>query len=156
MFNPSIAHAFRFSEVDLLQNKNGKVSDRQKATSRRSGKIACIALVILGLIIALGVYHVNKDKNDTAFMRASITFSVFASIGLYFLFRAFYIASQAVVKSVSGNISVVFKRKTGNCLVIGNISFPVSETPTENLFVLGKSYTVYYMGTSALLTIDEN
>lgn len=156
MYNPSIANNFRFSEDDLVQNKNGKVSDRQKATTRRGGKIACIAIVLLGLIIAWGVYHVNKDKNDAAFLRAIVVFSVFAVIGLYFLFRAFHIASRAVIKNVSGNISIVFKRKIGNCLVIDNLSFPVSGTPTENLFVAGKTYTVYYLGTSTVLTIDEN
>jgi hypothetical protein len=156
MYNPSIANAFRFLEDDLEQNKSGKISDRQKATIRRGGKISCIALVILGLIISWGVYHVNKGRNDTAFLRAAIVFSIFAIVGLYFLFRAFHIASRAVVKKVSGSVSIVFKRKIGNCLVIDNLSFPVSGTPIENLFVAGKTYTVYYLGTSTVLSINEN
>lgn len=156
MYNAAIAHAFRFTEDDLTQNKNGKVTDRQKATLLHSGKIASIAFVILGLIIGWGVYQVNKDKNDTAFMRATIVFSVFVFIGLYFFFRGYYIAFRAIAKSATGNISIVYKRKIGNCLVIDSLSFPISGTPTENLFIAGKTYTVYYLGTSTLLCIDEH
>lgn len=155
MFNAATAKAFRFTEDDLVQNKNGKISERQKAVTRRGGKIACMALLLLGLFIALGIYYANKDKNDTALLRAVIVFSVFAAIGIYFSIRAYYVASGSAVKKASGNILVFFKRKTGNCLVIDNISFPISGTPVENLFKAEKKYTVYYIGTTTLLSIDE-
>lgn len=155
MFNPSIANAFRFSEDDLFQNKNGKISNRQNAVLRHSGKIACIALILLGLIIALGIYHINKSKNDTALLRASIVFSVFAVIGIYFLLRAFYNASKAMVKKITGKVSIVFKGRIGKCINIGNINFPISGTSTGHMFDPAKTYTVYYLGTSTILSIEE-
>lgn len=155
MFNPSIAHAFRFSEDDLLQNKNGKISANQKAVLRHSGKVACIALMLLGLLIACGVYHVNKSKNNTALLIASIVFSVFAVTGGCFLFRAFYNASKAMMKKITGKATIVFKSRIGKCLNIGNINFPISGTSTEHMFDANKIYTVYYLGNTTILSIEE-
>lgn len=151
----TLNEVFRFGDVELEQNRKGNISDYQQRLLRRGGKIAFIAIVLLGLLIALGVYYVNKGKNDTPLMRASITFGVFAVVGLYFWIRSNVLASKRKVKSVTGIVTLVYRRRVGNCISIGDLIFPVAGNQVNGLFKADTPYIIYYAGTSSILSVEE-
>lgn len=152
MSNLTLREVFRFGDAELAQNRKGHLSGYQLRMLKRGGKVAFVLITLLGFVIALGVYAVNEE---TPLMRAAVTLGFFAVTGLYFFIRAHVLASKRKAKSVSGTVTLVYRNRVGNCLVIDNKTFPVSGNRVNGLFKANTPYTIYYTGTSSILSIEE-
>ena len=145
---------FRFGLAELEQNRKGNMTDYQKAILRRGGKVAFIMIVFMGLFIAWGVYYVNRGE-EMALMRAAITCAGFVVVGLFFWVRSIVLASRQKVKSVSGIVTFVYRQRMGNSIVVNGRTFPVGGSRLNGLFQANIPYTIYYTGSSSILSGEE-
>lgn len=145
---------FRFGQAELEQNRKGNMTDYQKAILRRSGKVAFFIIAFLGVFIACAVYYVNRGK-DIALMRTAITFAGFVVVGLFFWGRTIAVASRQKVKSVSGIVTFAYRHRAGNSIVVNGRTFSVGGNRVNELFQENIPYTIYYTGSSSILSVEK-
>ena len=149
---PSIQHAelkrkamqtFFFDDDDLLFNREGKLSDKQKQRFMMTSKAGAIMLVLSGFVLsALLVWTWEKPVNPSLWIFPVLGVVAFTTFGIYVYRLGGKVYKPGTVKCVIG--TATFKNRFGEMFLQINGEFFRSQRKYRKIFLPDLQYKVYY------------
>lgn len=174
MSDPQLMKFFNFNESELNANRNGRLSERQKARLQNKETGTKIGFFILGafhfFIALLGptlaAYFLASAEMSgltigLAILLGLVWLLIWGALGLMFGSRAFVKKMEVTVKKVEGPVSIMKIMRSGsnsdgtpyNYIVhelrVNKRTFEVG-SQLENIMTQGGAYAVYYAVINAI------
>ncbi len=143
-----IEREFEFTKDDLIANRQGVMSKKQRENALRQGtRLLLISFAAEVIVLGVLIYEVTHKEIPWGMLNNTITvLFIFIFLGSFAWmgWRSRKAGSSAIVKSARGKVNFIQDKKK-LCLRIGDskIQFEV-EPKVKNLFSPDREYRFYY------------
>ncbi|MEM7180044.1 MAG: hypothetical protein AAF518_03970 [Spirochaetota bacterium] len=155
--NPKLMQLLRFTEEDLVWNRKGKMSEKQRKRQMNNAKILLIVLLVFALLLYSSFFLVNEGSIELfRNIIMAVVCSIIALTGVFFYWKTEIGVLKGVAKKITGQITYATSKQGQTLLVVNNLEkFPFPYQ--QDLLDTKQIYTVYYMkaAMNEILSIEE-
>ena len=144
--------AYSFSEEDLYENKQGRISLKQHNYFNKIGFFMLIFFLLIGLTVGGSLYLCKLSS----FLFSTLVLFLFLGIGFILIYN-YRINKNSTIRILEGNVhfytSQINFTSTKNVtgIVINNQKFAID----KNLFIEGEKYILYIVNQYFILSWEK-